>query len=255
MVILTAINPPTEGIRHKQSDTAAFFGESDLGVGTLYISESFLIWISNEGRGFSLSYPTISMHAISRDSRTSPRPCIYMILDSIEEKPSGRETNVDERRFAEKMAACALKTDSTASKTENVASGAGEEGEHNGSSKAESEGEGDDDEEHSRSTEIRFVPADVDSLETMYQALSECQALHPDENESFSEDEDEDFSEPQMGGASDEFRFDDSGQLVLSRMRGVRTGDDAMPMEDEFHPAHEDDDEEMETGQFEDAPE
>jgi len=250
MVILTAINPPTDGIRHKQTDTAAYFGENDLGVGTLYISESFLIWISNDGRGFSLPYPTISMHAVSRDPRTAPRPCIFMILDPLEEKSSGRETGVSER-FAEKMAACDLKTESTASKTETAASGASE-GEHNGSAREESEGEGDDDDH--RSAEVRFVPADGDSLETMYHALSECQALHPDENESFSDDdEDADFGVPQMGGASDEFRFDDSGQLVLSRMRGVRT-DDAMEHEYEPEPP-EDDDEEMETGQFEDAPE
>jgi len=249
MVTLTAINPPTEGIRHKQTETAAFFGESDFGSGTLYISDSFLIWISNDGRGFTLPYPTISMHAISRNTSNFSRPCIFMILDSPEEKPSGCETNVS--RFAEKMAACDLKSESTASKTESAASGGSEGGGHNGSTREGSEGE-DDDEEQSRSTEVRFVPADVDSLEPMYQALSECQALHPDANESFSDEDDEEFSEPQAGGASDEFQFDDSGQLVLSRMRGVRTDD--MPMDHE-HPLEDDNDEEMETGQFEDAPE
>jgi len=89
----------------------------------------------------------------------------------------------------------------------------------------------------------------------MYQALSECQAMHPDENESFSEEEDEE-DEPQFGAASDEFRFDESGQLVMSRMRGVRTGDDeTMEHENPVRgiQGNDDDDEDMETGQFEDA--
>lgn len=250
---LTSISPPTEGVRHKQSETSAFVGENEFGLGTLYISESFLIWISNDGRGFSLPYPSISMHAISRDTRNFSHPCIYIILDSPDEKIGSHETNVNVRCFADKMAACSLKTDSTtAAKSDVGATGTSESGDHNGSTRDGSGDEGDDENgEQSTTVEVRFVPADVESLEPMYQALSDCQTLHPDENESFSEDEDEYGNAPQFGGASEEFQFDDHGQLVLSRMRGVRTEDAAM--EHDVQPGHGQDDEEMEMEQFEDA--
>jgi nucleotide-sensitive chloride channel 1A len=38
-----------------------------LGMGTLYISESRVSWVGIAGQGFSLEYPHIAVHAVSRD--------------------------------------------------------------------------------------------------------------------------------------------------------------------------------------------
>jgi nucleotide-sensitive chloride channel 1A len=254
---LSAMNAPTEGIRHKQTEIAAFVNENEFGVGTLYISESVVTWISNDGRGFSLPYPTISMHAISRDGRSFHMPCIYMVLDLPSEKNMG-ETNVNERNFSEKLAAACSLQGGTSETSTSMKSGSdtvgatNDNGDHNGSGDHQNEEheDNDDDEQGTAIVEVRFAPNDVASLEPMYQALSECQALHPDENESFSEDED--GEQAQFGGASDEFQFDEHGQLVVGRqMRGVQDPDnDAMEDEHEVHHVSDDD---METGQFDDA--
>lgn len=44
---------------------------------------SQLSWVNNgSGKGFSLEYPHIALHAISRDLQTYPQECLYMMLDS-----------------------------------------------------------------------------------------------------------------------------------------------------------------------------
>uniref|UniRef100_A0A915JAR3 Uncharacterized protein n=1 Tax=Romanomermis culicivorax TaxID=13658 RepID=A0A915JAR3_ROMCU len=74
-------------------------------------------------------------------------------------------------------------------------------------------------------TELRFVPQDKNALETIFQALSECQALHPDEDDSFSDGNDFDESEANNGlEPSDDVAFDEHGQVIYERpsnMRGV----------------------------------
>ncbi|TDL16487.1 hypothetical protein BD410DRAFT_795337 [Rickenella mellea] len=57
------------------------FGEEDCVKGTLYIVESVLAFISSTGRGFQVDYPSITLHATSRE----PRPSIYCQLDDIPE--------------------------------------------------------------------------------------------------------------------------------------------------------------------------
>jgi hypothetical protein len=61
-----------------------------------------------------------------------------------------------------------------------------------------SDEEADDDDDDSKITEIRFVPAKVDSLDLMFQAMSDGNMLHPDEDDSFSEDDEAEF-EPSEG--------------------------------------------------------
>lgn len=38
-------------------------------------------------------------------------------------------------------------------------------------------------------TEVRFIPEDKSSLQTMFSAMSDCQVLHPESDDSLSEDE------------------------------------------------------------------
>lgn len=57
-----------------------------------------------------------------------------------------------------------------------------------GTSNSDSEDDDDDDDE-AAITEVRFVPSDVSSLETMNSALNDCLALHPDPEDQDDEDE------------------------------------------------------------------
>jgi len=38
-------------------------------------------WLSDSGQGFTLNYPSISLHAISRDQNAFPKPCLYVMFD------------------------------------------------------------------------------------------------------------------------------------------------------------------------------
>merc|ERR1712203_1017481 len=46
---------------------------------------------------------------------------------------------------------------------------------------------GDEEDSEGGMTEIRFVPDDASSLDSMFTAMSECQQLHPDTDDSVSE--------------------------------------------------------------------
>lgn len=82
MVLLTNFPPPTEGIRHQQANTTVDIDGKELGNGTLFISESSVAWQKeSNGLGFSLLYPGISLHAISRDLSAFPHECLYLMID------------------------------------------------------------------------------------------------------------------------------------------------------------------------------
>lgn len=83
MVVMTTFPPPTEGLHHVQDKTEAFIHDKSCGVGTLYIAADRLSWSDPEsGKGFSLEYPSISLHAICRDTSQFPHECIYCMMDS-----------------------------------------------------------------------------------------------------------------------------------------------------------------------------
>ncbi|RMC07505.1 hypothetical protein DUI87_16979 [Hirundo rustica rustica] len=82
MSFLKRFPPPADGIRHQQPDTEALLAGRSLGTGTLYIAESRLSWLENSGVGFSLDYPTISLHAVSRDLSAFPRDHLYVMVNA-----------------------------------------------------------------------------------------------------------------------------------------------------------------------------
>ncbi|KAI0238824.1 Methylosome subunit pICln [Lamellibrachia satsuma] len=212
MVILTSFPPPTEGIVRKQECTQAHVRGKCLGDGTLYIAESRVSWVGNEGEGFSLEYPAISLHAICRDLTAFPHECLYLMVDA----------NIDLQ-------------------------------EHRGDGDAGTSGDGDTDSVDDTS-EIHFVPQDKGALTTMYQAMSDCQALHPDENDSFSEEE------GQFYGADDdgEIELTESGRVVLQQLDAMLEDGGEMPQTAATTNGHSaaismETEEAMETGQFEDA--
>ena len=66
MVVVTSLGPPEEGIHHKEEGTTTYINEKNIGKGTLYVSESRVSWVGDLGHKFSLEYPHISLHAVSR---------------------------------------------------------------------------------------------------------------------------------------------------------------------------------------------
>lgn len=79
---MTSFPPPTEGLHHVEEKTEAFIQEKSYGVGTLYIATERLSWCDSLGHGFSLEYPSISLHAICRDTSQFPHECIYCMMES-----------------------------------------------------------------------------------------------------------------------------------------------------------------------------
>ena len=84
MSFLRSFPPPrsAEGLRQQRPDTEAVLNRKGLGTGTLYIAESRLSWLDGSGLGFSLEYPTISLHAVSRDLNTYPREHLYAMVNA-----------------------------------------------------------------------------------------------------------------------------------------------------------------------------
>nr|XP_039322582.1 methylosome subunit pICln-like isoform X4 [Saimiri boliviensis boliviensis] len=79
---------PAEGLLRQQPDTEAVL--KGLGTGTLYIAESRLSWLDGSGLGFSLEYPTISLHALSRDRSDYLGEHLYVMVNAkFEEQGQG----------------------------------------------------------------------------------------------------------------------------------------------------------------------
>lgn len=204
MVVLSNFPPPTDGIKHQQASTTVHINDREIGKGTMFITESRLSWVNtSSGQGFSLEYPHIALHAVSRDLQAHPSECLYILLD----------TEID--------------TDSQ------PRSGSGDE---------------DSDAGVQDMTEMRFVPDDKGMLDAMFHAMSECQSLHPDPQDSFTEDEesfedaDEEEGEYHLAGgdASSVFGGINNGyDNGAANGNGIGDGEDEEPMEMD--------------GQFEDA--
>ncbi|KFM68143.1 Methylosome subunit pICln, partial [Stegodyphus mimosarum] len=160
-MLLKNYAPPTEGIHHAEPNVTAYFGDKNLGKGTLYISESVLCWLTSSGDGFSLSYPSIYIHAISKDLNNFPYECLYLMID---EKITISEVSEIQDEVSEDQ--------ELRSALNNLAV----------------EEEEDDSLEPA---EMHFVPDNKNMLDVMYKALCDCQALHPDSPTKDEDDDDE----------------------------------------------------------------
>ena len=177
MVTGAVFNAPTEGIIHTETHTKCFLGDRDCGEGTLFITESVLLWkCDSSDEHFRLQYPSISLHAISRDTNSFSHQCLYCLLES----PEVIET--EER------------------------------------------------DPYPDVTEVRFVPLDSDNLKSMYDALTACQELHPDDECIDYDDDDEmaadDDGTGELAGSQfytadnlDNVELSEEGQAVLSRLQ------------------------------------
>ncbi|KAM3727526.1 Methylosome subunit pICln [Dirofilaria immitis] len=186
MIVLSNVVVPTDDVRLIQGQVTAYIESESAGEGELTISESSVTWISNiSGQGFSLTYPSIILHAVSRDPNVFPEECIYILADA-----RGSDIGIQS-------------TEESVSNTQNTTSNGNEEQAEfdeetteNGCDNDVDDDNNDDDKAH---LAIRFAPQDKSILQNIYQQMCECQGLNPDEGDDFSDDfamgPDGDFSE------------------------------------------------------------
>ncbi|XP_058806388.1 methylosome subunit pICln [Phymastichus coffea] len=217
MVVLSDFLAPQTGIRHEEKDTTLYINEKEVGKGILYITESVLSWVNSDTRqGFSLEYPHISLHAISRDEQAHPRQCLYVMVDAKVDFPSGS----------------ALEPNNDKTKSNN--------GDENND-----DDDDDDDDSDAPITEMRFAPDNTNNLDAMFQAMKTCQALHPDPQDSFSDAEEDIYEDAE----ADEFEYFEAGAgdapYITEQHETSHNGTQAVAEEAM----------DIEAGQFEDAEE
>ncbi|XP_071798056.1 methylosome subunit pICln-like [Asterias amurensis] len=155
MGLLSAITIPVDGLRQQQGSVAAHVERENFGNGTLYIAESQVSWVNSGGQGFTIPYPAISLHAVSKDLTAYPHECLYLMIDAsimpeVLEVPRCQDT--------------------------------GGSGDNNEEEETE--------EEDDTIREIRFIPEDKQTLEQLFTVMSDCQILHPDPDDSEPSDGD-----------------------------------------------------------------
>lgn len=135
---LTALPPTTEDVALTIDSVQVFINSYHLGKAALYVTRTRLSWIMETGQTFSLDYPSINMHSISRDKSNFPHECLFLMV----------EGNL--RAKAEAIM----------------------KGEYPTSSSRK----GEDD-----LSDMRFVLQDSTQLQSLFDVMSDCQALHEDE--------------------------------------------------------------------------
>lgn len=216
----------TETVKIRVENVRLMIGGDSLGEGNLFVTTERLAWLklgksgNSKGTGFTVSYPSIAIHAICRDQESFPEPCIFCQLDEpVTKKDNGKAVRIIE-----------------GSVDDVVVTGLGDmvEGARAGRSDApmqeinskKGEGEEEEEEEASRidalwrgSDELRFIPlySEGDSatlsstavvpgetlsesiLDKIFNAMSECAMLHPDGDAENDEDEDGEGENEGMG--------------------------------------------------------
>merc|ERR1712223_742169 len=167
MVVVSNLGPPEAGIIIQEAGVQTYINEKNLGKGKLYISEARVSWVGDAGHTFSLEYNHIALHAVSRDVTVFPNAeCLYLMIDV---------------KLVESAPPTPRSTPEASDSSEDEIN----------------DGEG--------MTEVRFVPDDKSKLQEMFQAMSTCQALHPDPEDA------ENVEEEQNEEQEDEFDDDEEG--------------------------------------------
>ncbi|XP_060519974.1 methylosome subunit pICln-like [Cylas formicarius] len=96
MVIINSFKYPDSNIRHEQRNVRAIIDSKDMGVGTLFISESTLCWQQTGDAGFTIGYTDISLHAISRDANLYPEECLYIVTDKKVLSPEDDDPDIED---------------------------------------------------------------------------------------------------------------------------------------------------------------
>merc|ERR1712122_419600 len=171
MVVVSNLGPPEAGIVIQEAGVQTYINEKNLGKGKLYISEARVSWVGDAGHTFSLEYNHIALHAVSRDVTAFPNAENLYLMIDVKLVDSEPSTP---------------RSTPETSDDEDQESGEG-------------------------MTEVRFVPDDKSKLQEMFNAMSRCQALHPDpEAAEDQEDEELDGDDEEFEDDGDEGIYDDA---------------------------------------------
>ncbi|EDV54942.1 methylosome subunit pICln [Drosophila erecta] len=212
MVLIMRVSPPEHGLLYTANNIKLKLGDKVVGEGTVYIAQNTLSWQPAElQEGISIEWKQVSLHGIS----SNPRKCIYFMLDHKvewngvyggppQQVVNGRNGGVSEAEVDE----------------------------GNGSDEHDDDDNFEDavDEQFEEVTECWLLPDDIHTVDTMYSAMTTCQALHPDSADSDSED-----SDPMQdaGGLEDE-AMEEEDALTLGRngVQNLSLDDDDERFED-----------------------
>ncbi|CAE6461665.1 unnamed protein product [Rhizoctonia solani] len=190
---LTASTPSSFGdippvLQHKEENVQVIFDPPipDLGSdekGTLYVIESALAFVWPSGAGFTVEYPRITLHAVSRGETG---PSVYCQLDESANGPGAP---------------------------------------------------GGDEEQDSEMREMKIIPSNAESVEPIFEALSQCAALHPDPNDG---DDDDGWVDDGEGGfetfdGTNEEELSEVGRAALAHLESIIF----FPEEEEDEPSKE----------------
>ncbi|KAG0293011.1 hypothetical protein BGZ96_003414 [Linnemannia gamsii] len=161
-ILQQAPSPSEARIRHTQQNVTVHItpaSKAFQNAGTLYIADESLYFFSEASNsGFAIPYPSIIIHAIARESHVGPS--IYCQLEGSLGSFGSAHTS-----------------------TTTTINGNGTTGE-------EAEEEDED-----AVLELSFVPAEVSSLDTIYENLSYCASLHQDDMDDEYMDDEGDYYE------------------------------------------------------------
>ncbi|XP_017124332.1 methylosome subunit pICln [Drosophila elegans] len=213
MVLIMRISPPEHGLLYTANNIKLKLGDKVVGEGTIYIAQNTLSWQPSDlAEGISIEWKQVSLHGIS----SNPRKCIYFMLDH---KVEWNGVYGDPPQPAV-----------------NGQNGGGPEAdvdEGNGSDEHDEEDDNFEDavdEQFEEVTECWLLPDDIHTVDTMYSAMTTCQALHPDSADSDSED-----SDPmQDAGGLDDEAMEEEDALTLGRngVQNLSLDDDDERFED-----------------------
>ncbi|KAJ7091952.1 regulator of volume decrease after cellular swelling-domain-containing protein [Mycena belliarum] len=149
------------------------FSTEDGALGTLFVVESALVFMSATGRGVQIHYPAITLHAISRAESGSS---IYCQLDEIpgESEVMLSENDTDDMR------------------------------------------------------ELSIIPQSIASLEPIFEALSRCAALHPDQATASDDEMDDAFIDGDSAGfeaftGEGDQELSQAGRATLEHLESIIT--------------------------------
>lgn len=170
MVVLSNFLTPREGIRHEERNTTAYINEREIGKGTLYITESALCWVNYETQ--------------QGFSLEYPHISLHAIAKD-------EQTHIRQCLY--------IMIDAKIDFPDVTLYTNGDRAPENC-----------DEESDTPMSEMRFAPDNTINLEAMFQAMNQCQALHPDPQENSSEEQTE---TDQNGAENDEAMDIEMGQF------------------------------------------
>ncbi|XP_037944781.1 methylosome subunit pICln [Teleopsis dalmanni] len=196
MVLIAPISLPIEDLMYTSENVQLKIDTKIIGSGTIYIRESCLSWQPvSAPHGISIPWKHIGVHAKASD----PKKCIYLTLNHKLIWPGPYEADVAGNGHAN------LNNEQMNQQDAN------DDDEGNASDEGDSAG-----------TECWFVPTDASVVDALYLRMCDCQALHPDSNDSVSEESDFDMN------SIDEDNDDDADLGPMNDANDVRHAQGSM---------------------------